>query len=75
MTEELKTVITFGKHKGKTLDEISNIEPSYICWLKKNVKTIKISKSLVEACERDVREREDLIDDMYSAMEGYYQGY
>jgi len=71
MTDELKTIVTFGKHKGKTLDEISDTDPSYICWLKDNVKTIKISKSLAEACERDAREREDCIDDMYSAMESY----
>ena len=71
MTEELKIVVTFGKYKGKTLDEISDINPSYICWLKENVKTIKIPKWLVEACERDVRESKNNMDDMYSAMESY----
>ena len=71
MIDELKTIITFGKHKGKTLDEISDTDPSYICWLKENVKTIKISKSLAEDCERVVREQKDRIDDMYSAMESY----
>lgn len=71
MIDELKTIVTFGKHKGKTLDEISDTDPSYICWLKENVKTIKISKSLAEDCERVVREQKDRIDDMYSAMESY----
>ena len=27
--------ITFGKYKGKTFDEISEINPSYILWLDK----------------------------------------
>lgn len=68
-------VLDFGKYKGKTLDEVGDIDPSYICWLHENVKTVKISKWLVEACERDVREEdEELYGDMYSAMEGFYQG-
>ena len=73
--KSLETVLDFGKYKGKTLDEVADIDPSYICWLHENVKTVRIPKWLVEACERDVREEDaELYGDMYSAMEGFYQG-
>ena len=65
--KELKVVLDFGKYKGKTLDEVGDIDPSYICWLKENVKDVKIPKWYAEACERDVREwDESIVDEMGS---------
>lgn len=41
MSEELpdinKYVLTFGKHSGKTLVEVSQTDPSYISWAKENL--------------------------------------
>lgn len=33
MTEEKNQVIPFGKHKGKTIEEIQNFDPAYLHWL------------------------------------------
>ncbi len=55
-------IITFGKYKGKSFDEISEIEPSYIFWLDENVDGIKFSKKWLELVEWDEREREVLLD-------------
>ena len=73
--KSLETVLDFGKYKGKTLEEVADIDPSYICWLHENVKTVRIPKWFAVACEGAVREEdEELYGDMYSAMEGFYQG-
>lgn len=52
-------IINFGKYKGKTFDEISDIEPSYILWLAENVNGMNFNKRWLEAVEWDVREEED----------------
>ncbi len=59
-----KDTITFGKYKGKTFNEIADIDPDYILWLDENVKTIKLSKSFVKAVEMDVRERDSELRDI-----------
>lgn len=61
-------VITFGKYKGKTFDEISDIEPSYILWLRDNVDSVKLPKNFLEAVEWDVRENEDNFMDAYESF-------
>jgi hypothetical protein len=53
--------ITFGKYNGKTFDEIADVEPDYILWLDKNVKTIKLPKSFVDAVEMEIRERDNIL--------------
>ena len=48
-TEERNwSTITFGKHKGLTLDAIKDIEPKYLRWLYDNTTDIKIKKELKE---------------------------
>lgn len=42
--KSLETVLDFGKYKGKTLDEVADIDPSYICWLHENVKKAAAEK-------------------------------
>ena len=36
--------ITFGKHKGLTIDRVANVDPTYIDWMKKagicNIETV-----------------------------------
>jgi hypothetical protein len=38
--------ISFGKYKNRTIEDILNIDPQYITWLDKNVKTVIISKDI-----------------------------
>jgi hypothetical protein len=56
--------ITFGKHKGKTFNEISNIDPDYILWLDENVKDVKLPKKWIECVEMDIRERDSELHDI-----------
>jgi hypothetical protein len=65
---KIEDTINFGKYKGKTFDEISDIEPSYILWLSENVEGIKLSKKWLEAIECDVREEEDNFMDAYESF-------
>ena len=40
--------LSFGKHKGKTLQVISKEDPSYILWLKKDTKYLtKLQKDIL----------------------------
>lgn len=43
--------ITFGKYKGKTFDEISEINPSYILWLDKI--NVNIDSDLLSQCVKE----------------------
>ncbi len=56
--------ITFGKYKGKTFDEIADIDPDYILWLDENVKDINLPKKWIEAVKMDVRERDSELRDI-----------
>lgn len=60
-----KDIITFGKYKGKTFDEISEIEPSYILWLSENIEEINFPKKWLNAVEWDARSLEE---DMWYVM-------
>lgn len=65
-------IISFGKYKGKSFDEIAEIEPSYILWLNENVESIKFSKDWLNLVERDEREREDVLLDAWSEWHARY---
>lgn len=45
------TPMTFGKHKGLTPLEISEIDPAYVCWLYEVVKPQYVSKPLYDAAQ------------------------
>lgn len=54
-----KGVLSFGKHKGKTIKEIIDSEDyGYILWLKDNVKRITISDENYNFCKRMVEENQ-----------------
>jgi hypothetical protein len=59
-----KDIITFGKYKGKTFDEIADIDPDYILWIDKNVKDVNLPKKWLECVEMDVRERDSELHDI-----------
>lgn len=55
-------ILTFGKHKGKTVRWVLEREPSYILWLHEN-KVCEIAEEIVEAATDS--EIEDYLDDTF----------
>ena len=52
-----KGVLSFGKHKGKTIKEIiNNGDYGYVVWLSDNVRRIAVSESDYNYCKRMVAE-------------------
>lgn len=52
LCEDFYHVMTFGKHKGKTLVQILEESPSYIIWLKVN-EVVKIPDDLLKMASQD----------------------
>jgi broad specificity phosphatase PhoE len=52
LQQTLEDSITFGKYKGKTFQEILEIQPSYILWLQEE-KIIKFSQEILERAENE----------------------
>lgn len=59
--------ITFGKHKEKTFEEISNIDPDYIIWLDENIKTIKLPERFVDVVKTETSDLHSVV------LESLYQ--
>ena len=59
--------MTFGKHKGSTLDEIASQDPSYIIWLTDN-NILDINVKLVSDCLADDMEGPDWMIGMEHEM-------
>ena len=59
MTEEDlildKTLLTFGKYRGMTPDEVSEHDPSYVVWMYETIKPKKCSSFLYECCMHDLK--------------------
>lgn len=55
-------MITFGKYKGKTVDQVIHINPRYIQWAEENIPFFSLShaqkRNLEEELERRETERE-----------------
>lgn len=51
--------LTFGKYKGKTPQEVAEIDPGYIIWMHRTIFPAKCSVSLAIACEQDEQELEE----------------
>lgn len=49
------TSLTFGKHKGKTPDEISEEDPGYIIWMAENIKEQHCSDALYQYCLKETK--------------------
>lgn len=54
-------VMPFGKYKGKTLSEISEVDPSYIVWLSDN-SVLSIESEFLESCLSDIYMEEALME-------------
>ncbi len=45
-------ILTFGKHKGKTINDLMNEgEYSYIVWLEENVDSVSVDNKTYETCK------------------------
>ena len=54
------TPLTFGKHAGKTPDQVSETDPGWLVWAYENVKDKKVcSKALYRACLQDEEHDDD----------------
>lgn len=55
---DLEDEFPFGKYKGKTIQDVLEINPSYIVWFYENVKRFKILESIYdEACDAQAVEK------------------
>jgi hypothetical protein len=56
-------VVSFGKHRGKTLDQIADEDVSYILWLD-SAGVLKIEEEFLDTCGESVR-----LQELYSMTE------
>lgn len=59
----------FGKYKGRTLDDISDNDPSYIMWLA-DENVLKIERRFLDAVRQDDMESDES-EAMWSALESW----
>jgi hypothetical protein len=51
------TPLTFGKYAGKTPDQISEVDPNWLCWAYENVKTKPTCSTLLyKSCLAETRD-------------------
>lgn len=69
-----KGVLSFGKHKGKTIRQIIDNEEDYgyIVWLNDNVKRITISLSDYSFCKKMVDDNQFMHDAVTDGLCGNY---
>lgn len=64
--------LQFGKYKGLTSAEISEIDPSYIVWLYDTIQPPLCSKELHDLCQQDEYDEEYEHDlDVYYNIDGW----
>ena len=68
-----KGVLSFGKHKGKTIKEIIISEDyGYIVWLRDNVNRITISDADYDYCKRMVADENAMHEAIMESRHGDY---
>lgn len=58
--ENEEEIFNFGKHKGKTVEQVFDIEPSYYSWMKQGDFPLYTKKKLTEIWERWNKKKEAL---------------
>lgn len=61
-------VLTFGKHKGKKVEDIIELDPGYILWIDEN-KLAKIDEEILNVAEEADRNEDWGEIDMYDWMD------
>ena len=58
------TPLAFGKYKGKTPDEVSELNPGYLIWMYKEFDNPPMSKAMYEYCcsvkNKEIKLKEEL---------------
>lgn len=54
-----RSPLVFGKYKGRTPEEVAEIDQSYVVWMYENVSPAPCSTELYEDCRRDVDDDEN----------------
>ncbi len=68
----LQTVLKFGKHKGKTVNQILQEEPDYINWCLKNIDIFEMSDTDKEKVSQLSAEKsQQQYEDCYGAIDIY----
>ena len=57
-------IITFGKYKGKTVEDVASMDASYLVWLMRETNRTNFGEKMALAIYEDSQE-EDLYDDIY----------
>lgn len=60
-----KRILTFGKYRGHTPNEVADMDYRYIIWMYETVKPCPCSRSLYLACRDIADEYADDFDDLY----------
>lgn len=66
----LSNVLEFGKHKGKTIQEVMKEDPNWIHWSLENIPTFKLNRNAILVLPKDTRRR-DYLDQNYWHDEVY----
>ena len=53
MKWHLETIIPFGKHKGFTIEEVIQLEPSYVDWMIRTLEKDTFDTEVVETLWRE----------------------
>lgn len=59
----------FGKHKGRSLDDIADYEPGYIVWLADN-NVLPIEREFLDACRMDETQDDALREALFDTLHG-----
>jgi hypothetical protein len=59
MIDPYKDKVGFGKYADKTYYDVAEIDPSYILWVKDNVKGVNLPVDFTDAVEWDLMEEEE----------------
>lgn len=75
MIYQMATVLRFGMHRGKTVQEILDTDPRYIDWALKNVGSFQMSEedkeSVADRVFKHQQEAEEYMADFYG-IDIYY---
>jgi hypothetical protein len=57
MAYDLDTPLRFGKHKGRTVEDVMAEDPYYLFWCLENVESFEVDDALQDAITRAAKSR------------------
>lgn len=55
MVYDLDTALDFGKHRGRTVEDLLGDDPRYLLWALENVERFEVDKALQDTITRAAR--------------------